>query len=158
MIIGKKGELGEQLIFFAFIFLMAVVGGGIVIGTSIFIGSGYDFREGDANLLGAKIESCVDNGFNLSTIKNPTDMGLLSEKCGLNQNLLESYYKIRICERKAVKNAGECVNSQNPIFTFGNVIPCELTDSNKFLGCSKRATNDYIIITATNQLLRRNAK
>ena len=158
MITNKKGQLGEQLVVFAFLFLMAVVGGGIVIGTSMFVGSGYDFREGDARLLGVKIENCVNDGFNLSGVKDSANFGLLSEKCGLNKDILESYYKIRICDRKFVKNVGECVNAQNPVFGFGDVTPCEFADSNKFLGCSKRATNAYIIITATNQQIRRNAR
>jgi len=160
MIIGKKGELGEQMVFFAFIFLMGIVGGGIVIGTSFYIGGGYDFRASDASLLGAKIEGCVGNGFDLSTIKTSTDTETLSEKCGLNKDILESYYKIKICNRNDVADANGCLNTNNPIFNFGDVTPCGYTSDNakKFLGCSRRATKDYIIITATNQKIRRNAR
>ena len=34
--INKKGQLGDQMMIFAFIFLLVIIGGGIVIGTFVF--------------------------------------------------------------------------------------------------------------------------
>jgi hypothetical protein len=125
----------------------------------MFIGSGYDFRASDASLLGAKIESCINNGFDVNLIGNignsPDKIGLLSEKCGIDKTLLETYYKIKICERKLAKTSSDCIVSSKSVLVFGDVEPCEATEATKFLGCSRRVTNDYIIITATNRKLER---
>ena len=156
-----RGQLGDQLVFFAFIFLMGLVGGGIVIGTLVFVGEGNDFRASDAGLFGDKIEKCVNNGFELNSLKEIGDsdmaMTLLSEKCGLNKEVLEKY-RIKICESSKVSSGGECVASDDFVFRFGDVMPCEFTDSNDFLGCSNRIVGSYVIVTATNQEIRRNLK
>jgi len=153
---NSRGQLGDMLVFFVFAFLMGVIGGGIVVGTLIYVGGGYDFRAGDASLLGITIQKCAANGFDLNSLKGKDDASLLIKNCELDKKTLESYYRIKICDASKVNNASECITSSDSIFSYGNVQPCAFTDLNKFLGCSNLPVDNYIVVTATNQQLRRN--
>ena len=135
-----------------------MVGAGIVIGTLIFIGEGYDFRAGDAALLNAKIERCASRGFDLNSLKGAENMELLSESCGLNKEILERDYRIKICTRGTFNDASECIASADSVFVYGDLMPCEFSDSNKFLGCSRSSVGEYFVISATNQQIRRVAR
>ncbi|MEM4271862.1 MAG: hypothetical protein QXD13_02135 [Candidatus Pacearchaeota archaeon] len=156
MRIGKRGQLGGQLIMIAFVFLMAIVGGGIAIGTALFIGPEFDMRQIEADMLNAKIRACInENAFDINNLK----LDDIYSTCGLNKNVVESYYLIKICVRKGVVE--NCISEQNPIAsTGGDFVVCGMAEKNeKFPKCaisavSARGTN-LAIITVSNQKLRR---
>ena len=141
----KKGELGDQLIMFAFMFLLVIIGGGIVFGTSIFIGSEVPFNGVESSLLAYKIKSCLTNGDTtwIDNLKNRSDISLFSEKCGINVQIAEDYYAIGISN----------LDGSNVLFSYGDYKLCDST--NKYLICSTVKTDKYIIITTSKQRIRR---
>lgn len=74
---------GEGLMFFAFIFIMGILGAGIVWGVSSFFGSGYDGRNVEASTLLDSLKVCFQEhdffspGFDVS------------KECGLNANVID---------------------------------------------------------------------
>src|SRR3989304_5956883 len=95
MISYRRGQLGEQMMVFMFIFFMVIIGGGIVIGTGIFIGPEFDFRASEAVLLNYHIRNCFLGG-NLDNRASISDdvivqTAFISERCKLNKNLIGTY-------------------------------------------------------------------
>ena len=81
--IFKKGT-GEALMFFAFIFLILIIGAGLVWGTSSFYGRDYEFRHIEAELLAEHTLKCFKQrefftqGFDIYS------------ECGLNKDVVEN--------------------------------------------------------------------
>jgi hypothetical protein len=58
--INRKGQaVGSGLMMIYFFFFLIVIGIGIVAGTMIFFGSGYDSREAGAAILSYSISDCL---------------------------------------------------------------------------------------------------
>lgn len=161
--ISKKGQLGEQIMMFAFMFLLVVVGGGIVLGTYFFIGPEFDFRSVEANLLVNSIKQCLSDGsLKLDGLaeEQKSDTGFIAEKCNLNKEVIEKNNLIKICVSE--NNLENCINeADNSKIAFsmkGDFTPCGLTDKNKFLGCFIEESGEYTIIATSRQNIRRSAK
>ncbi len=158
----KKGQLGEQLMIFAFIFLIVLIGAGIVIGTGIFIGSEFDFRGSDAEMLSFRVKDCLINsgGEWISGLKSEGGADLLYQKCNLGKSVIESYNRIKVCRGESSPSncIGEADSAKIVFSSKGDFEPCGLKESNKFLGCSIISTGEYTIIATSNQQIRRNAK
>lgn len=105
----RKGSVGDQVSFFAFFFIMIIIGAGIAGGVYMFFAKGYDFRGAEAELLSNKIKDCViENG------ESVLNKNVFFEQCNLNKEIIESNDIIKIC-----KNANDCV-SDEAIFTSGS--------------------------------------
>jgi len=158
----NRGQLGEQIMVFMFIFLMFVIGAGIVLGTYFFIGPEFDFRAVEADMLSYKIKDCILNDGSLfDGIKANPD--LFYTKCSLNKEVIESNNAIRVCPGAAEVNI--CLDPNNPdaVFAVGNYGLCDPAGSNKIVGCSVASFSDskgtnYVIIATSKQKIRRNAK
>lgn len=154
---NKRAQLGEQMMFFVFIFLMIVIGGGIAIGLLAFTGDEFDYKNVGADVLSERIASCLKSGA-LSGIESMPKEDLnnfIMQRCTLNSDIISSYNQIKICA-----NSNDCINAQNPVFSTGrDFIACNLTGGEKFLGCAtKDATwggNEYTIIATNSQKIRR---
>lgn len=153
---NKKADTGDKLMFFPFLFLLVIIGIGIVIGVFIFFSQGYDFREGESQLLVYKIKKCISsNEMNNEFSKNFFTI------CKLNQKIIEKNNIIKIC-----KNSNDCISETNDdkiLFTSGsNFVACSLKgakDNPAYPRCyedSLKKNNEvFTIITGSNQLSRR---
>lgn len=156
----RKGQLGDQILIFAFIFMMVIIGGGIVIGTYFYIGAEFDFRATEAKLLGYSIKDCIlsDSGW-LGDLKTNPD--LFYENCRLNKKLITENNAIRICTATDVQG---CINQQigQDVFAVGNYALCDPGGSNKLVGCSVSSFTkdnvDYVVIATSKQSIRRSAR
>jgi len=148
----KRGQLGSQLMIFVFLFLLILVAGGVVAGTYIFFGQGYDIRQAEADALNIHIASCLQE-----KIIDWKVAGDFYNQCGLSSDALNSsIYLIRI---------RDCVNDNcnlgNIVFSLGsNFEACSLTGKNKaYPKCTikKIYLKDkiYELVTGSNQLPRR---
>lgn len=62
---NRRAQLGDQVMIFPFLFIMILIGGGIVGGTLLFFGKEYDVRQSEANTLAYVLQRCVQqNTFN----------------------------------------------------------------------------------------------
>ena len=153
---NRKGDVGDQINVFGFLFLILIIGVGIVIGVLIFFGKGYDFREGEAKLLNYKIKECL--------LKNELNkeffLGFF-QKCKLDKDVIEKNNIIRICE-----NSEDCVFEDNKekvlIFVGSNFRACKfegVRGNENFPKCSiqslEKAGKKYEIITGSSQISRR---
>jgi len=150
----KKGASGDQAGIVWFLLLAAIIGASIGFAIWIFYGSGYDFREAEANLLNYKIKECM--------IKNEITEAFFDKNnfynlCGLNKEIIEKNNLIKICD-----GFGEdCIISKESFFIEGsNFNICGLNEKDKSSSkCSiqnfEKDRKRYIIITASNQLSRR---
>ena len=122
---NKRAQVAEQLASGGpFFFLMFVILAGIVIGSVLFFGSGYDSRKADANFLNYKIQGCLLNG-NLDKIS-----GDFYKSCSLNKDAVENN-KIMIKVCKGVSQ-NDCITEENSVFYAGsNFQAC------KFIGVQK---------------------
>ncbi len=77
----KKGT-GEALMFFAFIFLILIIGSGLVWGTSSFYGRDYEFRHIEAGLLAEHTLECFDERFFAGGFD-------IYSECRLNKEVIE---------------------------------------------------------------------
>ena len=57
--IQRKAQLGDQVMIFPFLFIMILIGGGIVGGTLLFFGNEYDVRQSEANTLAYTLQTCI---------------------------------------------------------------------------------------------------
>ena len=161
--IYKKGQLGDMLMFFIFFLFMIIIGGGIVIGTFIFIGPETDFRSTEAAILNYKIRNCfLDGKLNdwesYKAEKVDLRVAFISKRCGLNKDIIGTYDFVKVCEFK--NNEKDCITNDDPLLsTGGDFNPCGLTEKNKFAGCSMTRTikdgKDYTFITLSKQNIRR---
>ncbi len=157
----KKGQLGEQVLIFAFIFLMVLIGGGILIGTLIFIGSEFDFRVNEANILSYNIKNCLINEGTswLDDLKDKNNLELLYEKCNLDKEVIERNNLIKICTgQTAPMDCSTEKNSANLVlYSYGDFEPCKLNLANEFLGCSATSLGKYAIVATSRQHIRRSS-
>jgi len=165
--VNKKAQLGEQVMMFAFVLLIVVVGGGVVIGTYLFIGPEFDFRGVEANLLSYKIARCISpgsgadvKGFWLDNLANKDSIALLAKKCDLNEEVIEKNNLIKICVDEPL--AADCILSGNDkkiaFSTGGDFQPCNLAGGEKILGCSITPVGKYMVIATSRQVIRRSAQ
>lgn len=158
----KKGVLGEQMMFFSFIFLMGVVGAGIVIGVYMFVGAEFDFRGSDANMLSYRLKNCISDldSPQIEGIKGDGGNILLYSLCGLNKEVVEKYNKIKICRGET--NSMDCIGEQDSgkiVFSSGGDFePCGFEKESRLLGCSVADFEEYTIIATSKQGIRRNIK
>jgi len=158
------------MMIFAFIFLLVIIGGGIVIGTFVFIGPEFDFRGNEANLLAADIGECVSSeaqtgtenaGFWLDNLADKSNFAFLSKKCGLDNEAILKNNLIKICADE--KNPSDCINEGSNgddkkvvFFTSGDFVPCGFPEKEreKFIGCSIIQSGKYTIIATSKQRIR----
>lgn len=57
----RRGAVGNQLSFLSFLFLLSIVGVGIVAGTLLFFGGGTDYRVDESVGVGYLLEQCIRN-------------------------------------------------------------------------------------------------
>jgi len=87
---NKKAEIGTQLMFFLFIFVLLLTGIGIVAGVTIFFGREYDFREIDAKILSYKIIKCLE--------KNKIEKGdAFLKSCGIKEETIGEEIFLKVC-------------------------------------------------------------
>jgi len=150
----KKGASGDQAGIVWFLLLAAIIGASIGFAIWIFYGSGYDFREAEANLLNYKIKECM--------IKNEITEAFFDKNnfynlCGLNKEIIEKNNLIKICDGFRE----DCIISKEYFFIEGsNFNICGLNEKDKSSSkCSiqnfEKDRKRYIVITASNQLSRR---
>ena len=152
----KKGELGEQVSVFMFLFLMFVIGIGIVAGVYIFFGQGYDFREVEANLLSYKIGECIKEN---EITEEFFEKGNFFEKCRLNKGAVEKNNIIRICS-----GVEDCMRAEKSLLDAGsNFQACGFEGTKKNEAHPLCATNEFSkgekkfsIIVGSKQFSRRN--
>lgn len=146
---NRKGEAGSMLMIVVFLFLLIMISGGIVAGTYMFFGTGYEVRQLDADVLNYKIKECIEKNWILEVVDN------FYEVCGLNKEVLEEEgYKINICE-------GICSGNLPGIISLGsNFEVCKFTGKGE--GYPKCAISNvvkegknYEIIIASSQMPRR---
>ena len=143
----KKAQAGNALMIFWFIFLLILVGGGIVIGIGMFFGSEYDFRQVDADLLNIKINSCLqENPLDFSKTNSEIENEIF-EKCKINEKLSEHglFILIKNKTQEQILKIGSGDNTQ-----------CALADRNEnFPRCENStiilAKEKYFIFTGSNQ-------
>jgi len=141
--INKKAQLGEQMTFFAFLFLLIIIGLGIVAGVYIFFGSGYDFRSVDADLLNYKIRNCISNNL-------------------LDDNFKNNFYEICKIDLKVIEDKNYIIRilaDEKEFFDFGDELQCELSAKNiNYPKCTSVNFNsngkNIFILTGSNQQSR----
>lgn len=89
----RKGTTGMGILFFVFVFIMIIIGGGIAGGMFAFFGKGYEFKRADASALFDKVRRCLEEGNDF--FKSGFDE-LIFENCGLNENVFGDNYLIYI--------------------------------------------------------------
>lgn len=102
---NKKAQGGDITMIFAFMFLLIIIGTGIVAGLASFFGAEYDYRKIDAQLLNYKITKCLqENKINFGQEPELIKQQIY-EKCQLNKNSLEQnfYLKIQIPDKPTIK-------------------------------------------------------
>lgn len=158
----RKAQLGDQAMFFMFIFMMFLVAGGIVIGNLLFIGPEFDFRVSESQLLGAHLDKCIRMGAlddflkNFANLDNENRLDIIYSKCGLDKEVMETKEVIKICRET---NIQDCIATNNYLVSSGDFQPCELNLKNKFLGCYKttveRMRISYSLLLGSRQTIRR---
>src|SRR3989344_9290281 len=90
---NRKGQAGHWATFFLFLFILIIIGAGIVLGTSAYFGAQYDFRAEDSLLLNYKIKNCINNiDF---TIEENFEKYFL-DKCNLNEQTIKKDFLINL--------------------------------------------------------------
>ncbi|MDP1695445.1 MAG: hypothetical protein Q8L29_00855 [archaeon] len=146
---NRKGEAGSMLMLVVFLFLLLMIAGGIVAGTFMFFGTGYEVRQLDADVLNYKIKECMTNNYILMVVDS------FYEVCGLNKEVLEQAgYKINICE-------GVCSGNLPGIISVGsNFEVCKFTGKGEgYPKCTISSVvkegKSYEIVVASLQMPRR---
>jgi hypothetical protein len=163
---NKKAQLGEQIMIFVFIFFLVIIGGGIVIGTVLFLGNDIDFRETGATILAYQIKQCIIDGKTSTIVQGDNEQMLsaLADKCGLRKDVIGVYNRIKIC-----LNSRVCIqeNEKSRIFVAsdGDFNMCDKTFASKNQGLSKcvsdsfNSGNNFVTILVTDkQAIRRVSK
>lgn len=116
---NKKGNAGDQLMIFSFLLFMVIIGGGIVAGTAIYFGSGYDARVMDAGVFYNSVVEC------LREKKIDFDAGKFQEEfykeCRFNKKAIEEKLVLRVRV-----NDAELISLNNPkacLFSGGRKNP-----------------------------------
>ena len=136
MIINKKAQLGEQIMIFPFLFMIIIIGLGIAAGIYMFFGSGYDFRQVDADILNYKIRECLSN--------NKIDFSQETEfftTCSLNEKVIKESFIILIEQNNQVK-----------IGSNSDETTCSIAKENpNYPKCTTTYLNDFKILTGSKQ-------
>ncbi len=150
---NRGGETGNQLMFFTFLFMLVMIGAGIVAGVLIFFGNEYDTRHIDADILNYKIRKCIiEKDFEFS------NNGFF-ETCLLNEKTMtDSEIIVKICI-----DSSDCLTEKDSLLIFGsNFQACgfEGVKENKaFPRCKMNSFvkegKKYDVITGSNQKVRR---
>ncbi len=116
---NKIAQLGSQMMIFAFLFLLFVIGVGIVIGISIFFGEEYEFRKVDADILNYKLRECISQkDINWDLAQDEIEKEIF-EKCNLNEAILKQDFTISIKLNGEIK------------YNLGVASKCSLSEKNK---------------------------
>lgn len=115
----KKGIAENFPLVFVGLFLFVFIAGGIVASIYLFYGEGYDFREGEAELLSFKIKECILEN-------DEIDMDNFFDLCRLDKNVLEANNLVKICE-----NSGDCAYDEAIVKVGGNFPACRFIAENK---------------------------
>ena len=150
---NKKAESGQQVMVFAFLFLLVLIGMGIVGGVVVYYGKGADFRKIDSEILNYRIRECLSESINLQQFKEN-----FSSLCSLNKTVLEDKgFTIKVCQDLSPE---ECANSKESIFELGNthIQACFINaaeNNPEYVKCTKTEFFDkgekFSIITGSNQ-------
>jgi hypothetical protein len=116
---NRKGAAKDIITFFPFLFFLVIIAGGIVLGTVIFYGSGYDIRQSEAEVLNYKIGNCIlekqgweDNIYDFCGIVNKEVLG-------------EIDVLFKVC-----KESGDCILEKSEekivVTTGGDFVSCGL--------------------------------
>jgi hypothetical protein len=148
----KKGQAGDTVMTFSFLFLLVVIFVGIFFGLSIFFGQEIDFRETEAGILNYKLRECVrSNGIEVIN-------GIYSS-CGIDERATNRGGMIfKICE----VSCGEGNEGEYLFSTGGDFVLCrtEASEENRNIErcVVERISSDgnvYEIITGSNGKIRR---
>jgi hypothetical protein len=165
MRINKKAQLGEQLMIFVFLFFLVIIGGGIIIGTYVFVGPEFDYRTTEAAILNYQIRECFLQGKLAGLDALPGDIltrkDFVFKACRINPDVANSNNLVKICI--AGSEIKQCLGEENPVFTTGGDFqPCGMNDPTKFLGCSVESVmkngKNYVVVTTSKQKIRRASK
>jgi hypothetical protein len=164
--INRRGELGEQIMIFAFIFLIVVIGVGTVLAVSFFIGPEFDFRQIAADVLNYKISSCLKmNGLVwLGSAEFDSRKDVLYDKCNLNSSMIEQNNRIKICS--GTDSIDNCIGEQDKskilVYTSGDMSSCnaDLASKNVYfprcsVGLFEKNGIKYLVLVTDNQKIRR---
>ncbi len=147
---NRKGEVGNQVMFFSFLFLLFVIAVGIVAGVALFYGFDYEFRNVEAELLRVQTERCV-----LNNELNDSFRDNFFDKCGFNKDVIEnSGLKIRVCI-----DGNDCITEDKAYISVGsNFQTCDFEGAkanDAFPKCVKKIFvkegRNIEIITASGQ-------
>lgn len=154
---NKRGDLGNQITGFAFFFFMVIIGVGIAFGVYRFFGSGYDFREAEAELLNYKIRQCI---MEKEVKEDFFALENFFKICNLDKGVIEKNNLIRICE-----NSNDCIREDKGILNpevGENFQTCKLEggrENSAFPRCVIRELSKedrkFEIITGSRQFSRR---
>tara|TARA_Y100000310_G_C20513576_1_gene730061 strand:- start:518 stop:1003 length:486 start_codon:yes stop_codon:yes gene_type:complete len=155
---NRRGALGDQAFFSVTFFIMLVIAAGVVGGTYIYFGGGYDFKAVESGGLSYEVGKClIDEG--TDDLENT-----FYEKCKIDEDVLKEGNLIRIC-----KNLGEdeCLEAEESDlgveFNVGsNFVICKLEGAkeNKNFGkCDVKTVSvegdDYVVIVMSNREIKR---
>ena len=135
IMLNKKADAGDFAMIFSFIFLLLIVGVGIVAGVIIVFGSEYDFRQAEAETLNYAIKNCIsENQDYFSSITKDTLKNELYGKCRLNKDVVEKNNIIKIDRNDEI------------LFLFGDSVKCGIKGNENYPKCSQ----DTLIIKSNN--------
>lgn len=151
---NKRGEeAGHFIMFFVFLFFVIAIGVGLVIGTVMFFGNEYDFREVDSKILGTKVSECiVEKSISWENEKDFFD------KCDIDlDSLLNNHFVLKIC-----RNSENCIledsNDKILVQIGSNFQACQfegVKENSAFPKCYTDSFShnelDYTVISGSNQ-------
>ena len=147
----RRGQFGDQFFAVLFVFLMIVIGGGIVFGVSAFFGGESEFRLVEADILYSLIQHCLlHTEMNWQALQKSDEV--FYSTCRLDRSVVENYSLIQIVED------GKEVFSVNK----GKTVSCALTgaaSNDAYPKCISHAFfiqgRRYVILTGSDQHIRR---
>ncbi|HUS50687.1 MAG TPA: hypothetical protein VMZ91_11010 [Candidatus Paceibacterota bacterium] len=87
--IFKNKKAAEKILSIWWIFVLAIAGGGIVLGVLIYNSAEFDVRYDDSNLLAEKIVNCLVEQGKINPDFLKEDFDIFSE-CGLSKEVIDS--------------------------------------------------------------------
>ncbi len=154
----KRGE-GDKILGFGFFFLLLMIIVGIAVGVYIVYGSGYDFRQVEAEILNSKILDCIKS--NLGYLESINQMAEgdsdrrnelkreFYKKCGLNVQVLENY------NLAMVEKNGEIIFSSGGDFEQCKFIASHTSYPKCAYGSINLSGAEYKVTTTSKQNSRR---
>ena len=143
---NRKGDVGNQVMIFSFLFLLFVIGVGLVAGVFMFYGFDYEFRDVEAAELSFVIQECM-----LENEVNDEFKESFFDVCNLDKEVIEeSGMGFKIC-----RDTRDCINEDNVFLqSGGNFQTCDFEGARKneaFPKCVKKSFGEFEIITMSNQ-------